>query len=71
MVCEVITYRTRSALRDVGKALGLSLGQVERLTKLVGHHEDAAALSDATLTLAGLDPRETQLPLEAPARPGR
>jgi error-prone DNA polymerase len=58
MVCEVITYRTRSALRDVGKALGLSLGQVERLTKLVGHHEDAAALSDTTLTQAGLDPRE-------------
>ena len=40
MVCEVITYRTRSALRDVGKALGLSLSQVDRLTKAVSHHED-------------------------------
>jgi error-prone DNA polymerase len=58
MVCEVITYRTRSALRDVGKALGLSLGQVDRLAKLVGHHEDAAAISDATLAQSGLDPQE-------------
>ncbi len=29
MVAEVITYRTRSAIRDVGKALGLSLEQVD------------------------------------------
>ncbi len=29
MTAEVITYRTRSALRDVGKALGLRLAQVE------------------------------------------
>ncbi len=29
MAAEVITYRTRSAIRDVGKALGLSLGQVD------------------------------------------
>jgi error-prone DNA polymerase len=56
MVCEVITYRTRSALRDVGKALGLSLSQVDRLTKAVSHHEDPAAVTDATLVQAGLDP---------------
>jgi error-prone DNA polymerase len=29
MAAEVISYRTRSALRDAGKALGLSLAQVE------------------------------------------
>ena len=29
MTAEVITYRTRSAIRDVGKALGLTLGQVD------------------------------------------
>jgi error-prone DNA polymerase len=29
MAAEVISYRTRSALRDTGKALGLSLAQVE------------------------------------------
>ncbi|HTD35309.1 MAG TPA: DNA polymerase III subunit alpha [Candidatus Elarobacter sp.] len=31
MAAEVITYRTRSAIRDVGKALGLTLGQVEAI----------------------------------------
>ncbi len=58
MVCEVITYRTRSALRDVGKALGLSLSQVDRLGKAVSHHEDPAAISDAPLAQAGLDPAQ-------------
>ena len=43
MVCEVISYRTRSAIRDVGKALGLSLDQVDRLAKLVGSREDVPA----------------------------
>jgi error-prone DNA polymerase len=33
MVAEVITYRTRSAIRDVGKALGLSLEQVDAIAK--------------------------------------
>src|SRR6202795_1928048 len=33
MAAEVITYRTRSAIRDVGKALGLSLAQVDALAK--------------------------------------
>ncbi|HZV76715.1 MAG TPA: error-prone DNA polymerase [Candidatus Babeliales bacterium] len=33
MVAEVITYRTRSAIRDVGKALGLSLQEVDALAR--------------------------------------
>ncbi|MGB6045032.1 MAG: error-prone DNA polymerase, partial [Pirellulales bacterium] len=33
MTAEVITYRPRSAVRDVGKALGLSLEQVDQLAK--------------------------------------
>jgi len=33
MVAEVITYRARMAVRDVGKALGLSLDQVDALAK--------------------------------------
>ncbi len=33
MAAEVITYRTRSALRDVGKALGLTLGQVDQIVR--------------------------------------
>ncbi len=41
MVCEVITYRGRSSVRDVGKALGFSLEQVDRLAKLLDHYSDA------------------------------
>lgn len=41
MTAEVITYRPRSAVRDVGKALGLSLDRVDRLAKtLDGHGAD-------------------------------
>ncbi len=56
MVCEVISYRARSALRDVGKALGLSLAQVDRLSKLVGSRDDLGELPPGVLAQAGLDP---------------
>jgi error-prone DNA polymerase len=55
MVCEVITYRARSAIRDVGKALGLSLGQVDRLAKLLGTYEDLSAVGPEIAAQAGLD----------------
>ncbi len=58
MVCEVITYRTRSALRDVGRALGLAPGQADRLARLASGREDPTALDDAALAAAGLDPGE-------------
>lgn len=38
MTANVISYRTRSALRECGKALGLSLAQVDRLSKLLRQH---------------------------------
>jgi len=41
MTAEVITYRPRSAVRDVGKALGLSLDRVDALAKGIEHfHEE-------------------------------
>lgn len=40
MTAEVISYRPRSAARDVGKALGLSLDRVELLAKQVDHLHD-------------------------------
>jgi error-prone DNA polymerase len=43
MAAEVITYRTRSALRDVGKALGLSLAQVETVAREFDARESLAA----------------------------
>ncbi|ABC81385.1 error-prone DNA polymerase [Anaeromyxobacter dehalogenans] len=60
MVCEVITYRGKSALRDVGKALGLSLGQVDRLAKLVGSYEDLGQVGPELLAQAGLDAADSE-----------
>jgi len=37
LTAEVISYRSRSAVRDVGKALGLSLDAVDRLAKRIDH----------------------------------
>ena len=36
MVANVIRYRTRSAIREVGKVLGLPLSALDRLSKLLG-----------------------------------
>jgi error-prone DNA polymerase len=56
IVAEVITYRPRSAVRDVGKALGLSLDGVDRLAKTLDHHGGAADLTSGARE-AGLDPQ--------------
>lgn len=42
MTAEVITYRTRSAIRDVGKALGLTLGQVDQIVREYDARESLA-----------------------------
>lgn len=55
MTAELITYRPRSAVRDVGKALGMSSDRVDALAKAVGH----AHLGDnfaRRFREAGLDP---------------
>jgi error-prone DNA polymerase len=50
MTANVITYRTRSAVREVGKTLGFSPEQVDRLAKLNqvyefrDHHDDLVSL---------------------------
>lgn len=53
MTAEVITYRPRSAVRDVGKALGLSLDRVDGLAKLLDAHRTLPAEKCAE---AGIDP---------------
>jgi len=58
MTATVISYRTRSAVREVGKALGLSLEQVGRLAKLLrahGWHDQHDELG-AQLRAGGVDP---------------
>jgi error-prone DNA polymerase len=42
MAAEVITYRTRSAIRDVGKSLGLSLVQVAQIVQEYDARESLA-----------------------------
>ncbi len=60
LAATVITYRGRSAVRDVGKALGLSLDQTERLAKNL-HYWDGAELEDERIREAGLDPQDPLL----------
>jgi error-prone DNA polymerase len=47
MTAEVITYRTRSAIRDVGKALGLSLDEVDAVAKEYAATESLEEVSKA------------------------
>ncbi len=47
MTSEVITYRTRSAIRDVGKALGLSIAQVDAIGKEYDARESLAGATGA------------------------
>jgi error-prone DNA polymerase len=57
MTAEVITYRGRSAVRDVGKAMGLGSETVDQVAKrLEGWHSGAP--SDAQVREAGLDPKD-------------
>jgi len=54
LTAEVITYRPRSAVRDVGKALGFTLDRLDALAKLVDPRADDARL-DERLAEAGFD----------------
>jgi error-prone DNA polymerase len=54
LAATVITYRTRSAVRDAGRALGFSLEQVDRLSKNLQWWD--GQLDAPRLTEAGFDP---------------
>lgn len=64
MVAEVITYRPPSAVRDMGKALGLTLDQVDRVSKALdrraGPREGAIERAAAE---AGLAPESREVGL--------
>jgi error-prone DNA polymerase len=57
MVSEVICYRGKSALREVGKVFGLSLEQVDRLSGTITHW-DSAEVSSQRLREMGFDERD-------------
>jgi error-prone DNA polymerase len=61
MVANVVRYRSKSALRDVGKALGFSETLLDRVAKFISSYE---ALSHEMFKQMGLDPskgRHSQL----------
>ncbi|HEX5787577.1 MAG TPA: error-prone DNA polymerase, partial [Woeseiaceae bacterium] len=55
LAATVITYQPRSALRDVGKALGLSELQVSRLSRSM-QWWDGTTVDDSRILEAGLEP---------------
>src|SRR5437762_4174071 len=57
MVANVVRYRSRSALRDVGKALGFSETLLDRVAKIISSYD---ALDPAVLRQMGLDPSTKQ-----------
>jgi error-prone DNA polymerase len=63
MVCEIISYRSKSALREVGKVFGFSLEQVDRLAGVVSWWDGVGAVSESRLRAIGFsadDPRVRQ-----------
>ncbi|MBL4583082.1 MAG: error-prone DNA polymerase [Pseudomonadales bacterium] len=55
LAASITTYRTRSAVRDVGKALGLSNDQIDRLARGVDRWDNYQLLPER-LRECGLDP---------------
>ena len=55
MTAALITYRTRSAIRDVGKVLGFSVDRINRLSK--SHDRTSPEESQSWLRSSGLDPK--------------
>ena len=55
LAATVITYRSKSALRDVGRALGLESGQIDRLARSMRWWDGRKVIPERMLE-AGLDP---------------
>ena len=63
MTANVITYRARSAVREMGKVLGLAENQINSLSKLLSRHEytdDRDAL-EKQIQNSGLHPRAPRI----------
>jgi error-prone DNA polymerase len=61
MVSEVISYRGKSALREVGKVFGLSLEQVDRLGGLVAWWDRLDEIPPSRIADAGFDAGERRV----------
>jgi len=60
LAATVITYRPRSAVRDVGKALGIAAARLDRLARSL-QWWDGSGISAGQLEAAGLDPASPQI----------
>ncbi len=61
LAATVISYRRRSAVREVGKAMGLSEDTVAALARTVWHSHEGGILPDKHVREAGLDPADPLL----------
>lgn len=61
MVSEIISYRSKSALRDVGKVFGFSLEQVDRLSDVVTWWDGVSAVGASRLRAFGFSPDDTRV----------
>jgi len=68
MTASVITYRPRSAVRDVGKALGYSLSEVDTLAKNLENYNENDRLA-GRFRESGLEPATLAEKLELQGRP--
>jgi error-prone DNA polymerase len=62
LAATVITYRPKSAVRDVGKALGFSLEQVDSLSSNLAWWDDGG-IAPERLVEAGFDPKNPKVRL--------
>jgi error-prone DNA polymerase len=65
MTANVITYRGRSAAREVGKALSLQPEQIDRLAKVINHFEwvDPSETLERNLREVGIDVQNPMIQL--------
>jgi error-prone DNA polymerase len=63
MTANVITYRGRSAAREVGKVLGFDTAMLDRVSSLVGHFEykDESDTLEVQFQNAGFDMRDPRI----------
>jgi len=54
LVCTFPTYRLRSAVREIGKALDLPMGEIEQIANLASSYESAAAIREEMGRIPGL-----------------
>ncbi len=60
LAATIITYRARSAIRDVGKAIGMSLDQVSRIAKSIQWWDKREVLEERLMD-SGFDPANPKI----------